>query len=88
MRLSLILASAALALPVPLIAQSAVPQPEASGSPAAKQDGPEKVICKKEIATGSRVAARRTCLTERQWRERAAQAQEALDRRARSGNGG
>lgn len=88
MRLPSILAAAALALPVPLLAQSADPQPEASASPATTQDSREKVICKQEKPLGSRVASRKTCLTEKQWRDRAAQAQEELDRRGRSGNGG
>jgi hypothetical protein len=84
----LILAAIALSLTAPLHAQSTPPQPDASGSPTAIMDVPEKVICKQEKATGSRVASRKTCLTDRQWRERAAKVQEDLDRMVRTGNGG
>lgn len=87
MRLATTLTALALALPMPLIAQSADPQPEASASPMPTQGTPEKVICKQEKVLGSRVASRKTCLTERQWRERSVQSQEELERRTRTGNG-
>lgn len=87
MRHALTLAALALALPVPLLAQTADPQPETAPSPATASGSAEKIICKQEKVLGSRVASRKTCLTQRQWRERAAQAQEELGRRTRTGNG-
>ncbi len=87
MRLALTLAALSLALPMPVLAQSADPQPETAPSPTPTSGGAEKIICKQEKVLGSRVASRKTCLTQRQWRERAAQAQEELGRRTRTGNG-
>jgi hypothetical protein len=85
LRLAPTLAALALALPLPLLAQSADPRPEASPSPG--QDGGEKVICKQEKATGSRVPAKKTCLTEKQWRDKALQAQEGVAHRTRMTTG-
>lgn len=84
MRQSLTFAALMIALAAPLAGQATGPQPEASATPTADA---EKVICKQDKQTGSRVASRKTCLTARQWRERAAQAQEDLGRRTRTGNG-
>ncbi len=86
MRHAIPLAALVLALPLPLLAQSADAETDAPSALPAQEPG-EKVICKQEKQLGSRLASKKTCLTERQWRERAAQAQEQLDRQARSGNG-
>lgn len=86
MRFAPTIAAIALALPLPLLAQSTDPDPEASPSPV--QEGREKVICKQEKTTGSRVAAKKTCLTEKQWRDKALQAQEDAAHRTRMSTGG
>ena len=43
-------------------------------------DGKDKLICKSEKVTGSRLQKRRTCLTRQQWDDLAAETKQDLDR--------
>lgn len=70
MRLTLTLAALTLALPIPLLAQSAEPQPVPSPTPVVKKDASNKLICRREVKTSSRMGAAKTCLTRQQWEER------------------
>jgi hypothetical protein len=40
----------------------------------------EKMVCKTEKVTGSRTKTKRTCLTEKEWDEIAAQSRQGMDR--------
>ncbi len=70
MRLPLTLAAVALALPMPLFAQSAEPQPVPSPAPVAKKEASDKLICRREVKTSSRMGAAKICLTRQQWEEK------------------
>lgn len=48
-------------------AETAQPAPAASSAEAPKE---EKKICKREMATESRMGSKRICLTAAQWRQR------------------
>ncbi len=63
----LLIVSLALATPVPVAQQEAAPA------------GAEKKICKKEMQSGSRVSGKRVCLTQAEWKQRAEEAQRALN---------
>lgn len=64
MLLALALLQAAIAIPTP-----------AATAPA---DG-DKLVCRRVQATGSRMAGKRTCMTQRQWVEQAAARGNLLD---------
>lgn len=70
MRLSLTFAALAIAIPMPLLAQSAEPQPVPSPTPVVKKEASNKMICRREVKTSSRMGAPKTCLTRQQWEER------------------
>ncbi len=70
MRLPLILAALTLTLPMPLLAQSAEPQPVPSPAPVVKKEASNKLICRREVKTSSRMGAPKVCLTRQQWDER------------------
>lgn len=92
MRLALTLAAAALALPLPLLAQAADPAPDAPAAEPvkkakkAKAENPDRLICKQEKKTGSRMGVTSTCLTARQWQELAERTRDQMDDRSRSTN--
>ena len=48
-------------------------QPSAAQAATAEAPKEEKKICKREMATESRMASKRICLTAAQWRERQTQ---------------
>jgi hypothetical protein len=78
-----------LALPAPLLAQSAdTAAPAATPSPAATpdatKDDADKLICKREKTLGSRIATGKTCLTRREWQARANAAREQMETRNRA----
>lgn len=80
MRHSLCLACLLIALPAPLIAQTAQSQSGTTDS-AAPKDDPNKVICKREKTLGSRIPTGKTCLTRKEWQARAEAARELMESR-------
>lgn len=69
MKLTLMVLAISLAAPVSMASAFA----DEAAAPAAQTDQAgakkEKLICRRERATGSRVRVNRTCMTEAQWRE-------------------
>jgi hypothetical protein len=66
-------------LTVPAVAQS--PGQTAGQSQAqAKPNAVDKIVCKTEETTGTRLGAHRVCATEREWREQAEQTQAAVQK--------
>ena len=86
MRLPLILAALTLTLPMPLLAQSADPQPVPSPAPVVKKEASNKMICRREVKTSSRMGAAKICLTRQQWEEKDEAGRRDL--RQTEGNGG
>ena len=82
----LTLAPLALFLPMPLFAQSAETQPVPSTATAVKQEASNKLICRHEVKTSSRMGAAKTCLTRQQWEARDDAGRRDL--RQTEGNGG
>jgi hypothetical protein len=63
----------------PAIAQAPAAAPAQAQSTAKKQDPNEK-ICVKEESTGSRLGAKRICMTRAEWADRKLQDQQELTR--------
>jgi hypothetical protein len=59
-------------------APATTPAPQAQVSPAAKAANEDKVICKTETPTGSRLGAKKTCMKKSDWDKQAAQAREMM----------
>ena len=81
--------AAPLALALAVSAPAMATDENAEGGGEAK----EKLICRTELATGSRVKKRRICMTQEQWRETAAKSRRTMDdlnnnRGAETGGGG
>ena len=59
--------------PLALVAAVAMPVaaqiPATQAQPVAKTDPLDKVVCKKEESLGSRLSAKRVCLTVREWKD-------------------
>ena len=91
---SFIVATALLVALTPAGAQT--PPAAATGSAPAAQPAktkPERVICESETEIGSRLASRRVCMTESQWKEHQLRTQGQLDQfhmttQGRGGSGG
>ena len=66
------------AVAMPVAAQTPAPQP--STPPAAKEDPLNKVVCRKEESLGSRLNAKRVCLTVREWKDMQDANREAFDK--------
>jgi hypothetical protein len=78
--LKLIFASVSVALvAAPAIAQAPAAAPAQSQS-TAKKDDPNQKICVKEESTGSRLGAKRVCMTRAEWDDRRLQDQQELTR--------
>ena len=58
---SVCLSAVALALSVPAVAQEAAPEAD-------KKSDVNRIVCKKEEQIGSRLAAKKVCLTVEEWR--------------------
>ena len=69
--------------PVPGVAS---PGPGPAAASVAPRSDDDKVTCRREEETGSRVNVHRTCLTNLQWRLRAADSQNSLESLQRNGN--
>ncbi len=76
-------AGAALADPPASPTASAAPAAPTASAPDASQPqarNPDtEIVCKTEDATGSRLGAKRVCLTRAQWKARSVAGQEALE---------
>lgn len=68
-----------IALAVPAVAQNPGQAP-ASNIARAKPNAGDKIICKTEETTGTRLGAHKVCATEREWRELAEQTQAAVQK--------
>jgi hypothetical protein len=67
-----------IAIAAPVGAQTSAPaQP---GAPAASKDDPNRIVCEKEEVIGSRLAAKKICLTAAQWQEQKARHREQLEK--------
>lgn len=78
--LKLICASVSVALiAAPAIAQAPAAAP-AQTQTTAKKDDPNEKICVKEEITGSRLGAKRICMTRAEWADRKLQDQQELTR--------
>jgi len=86
LRLPLTFAAFVLALPMPLLAQSAEAQPLLSPAPVLKKEASNKPICRREVKTSSRMGAAKICLTRQQWEEKDEAGRRDL--RQTEGNGG
>jgi hypothetical protein len=62
-----------LAMAITSVSAAANDEPQAGGDK-------EKLICKSEKVTGSRLKKRRTCLTRQQWDDLATETKQDLDR--------
>jgi uncharacterized protein (DUF2147 family) len=63
---------AASALSVQAVAQQPAPQASAAGATEpAKKSGDDKMVCEREEQIGSRLGARKVCMTVRLWAEKA-----------------
>lgn len=85
-----------------LVAAASPPRPAAPGTSNARAGegeavetlnlGDEKVICRREKATGSRVTAKRVCMTARQWEAQRMEDRQRIEQgqaqRTRSDQGG
>jgi|tagenome__1003787_1003787.scaffolds.fasta_scaffold20980733_2 hypothetical protein len=70
--------SALMVLAVPALARS--PDQTAGRQVQAKPNPADKVICKTEETTGTRLGGHRVCATEHEWRELAEQTQAAVQK--------
>ena len=69
--------------PVPGVAS---PGAGAVASTVTSNPDDDKVVCRREEETGSRVNSHRTCLTKLQWRVREADSRNTVDALQRNGN--
>jgi hypothetical protein len=75
---------AATMIAAPLSAQAA-PQAQPLPTDPKKSDA-NKLVCKTEDTIGSRLRAKKVCLTVQQWKEQAAQAREDTERMQQQAN--
>jgi hypothetical protein len=75
---SVILVAAGLAVGMPAAAQTTL-QPQPVQAATAKSDV-NKLICKKEEQIGSRLGAKKVCLTQEQWQARTSEDRQQLER--------
>jgi len=71
------LIAAGISVAMPVAAQTVQPQPLRA---ATVQTDVNKVVCKKEEEIGSRLGAKKVCLTVKQWQERADADREEVER--------
>ena len=75
---SAFLIATGIAVAMPAAAQTTV-DPQPVPAPTAKTDV-NKLVCKREETLGSRLGAKKVCLTVQQWQDRAAQDRDQLER--------
>lgn len=66
------------AVAMPVAAQA--PATASQAQPSAKEDPLNKVVCRKEESLGSRLNAKRVCLTVREWKDMQDANREAFDK--------
>lgn len=71
--------SALIVLAHPLVAQSPT-QTTAQNQAQPKPNAVDKIVCKTEETTGTRLGGHRVCATESEWREQAEQTQAAVQK--------
>ncbi len=71
--------AAAMALAAPTMAQTA-PQPAAAEPAAEATNDPNRMICKKEKVSGTRLSTKKVCMTAAQWAQRQRDERQATDR--------
>lgn len=71
--------SALIVLAPPLVAQSPT-QTTAQNQAQPKPNAVDKIVCKTEETTGTRLGGHRVCATETEWRELAEQTQAAVQK--------
>lgn len=86
MRRALTLAPLLFVIPMPLLALSGEPQPAPSPTPVVNKEASNKLICRREVKTSSRMGAAKICLTRQQWEEKDEAGRRDL--RQTEGNGG
>jgi hypothetical protein len=72
-------------------AMLAAQTPAATASPTpseAEEAAAEKMVCKKEIVTGSRSRTKRTCMTQREWNKLHDQTRDAVHEHIRRSTAG
>lgn len=75
------LAGLALVLGSPTIAQTApADQPIVKDSPTADKNDPNRIVCKREEQIGSRLTAKKVCLTVKEWQDLAQANREEVER--------
>jgi invasion protein IalB len=72
----MLVAAAAVGLTAPTLAQT----PTQSSAAVQKPNDPNEVVCRKEESTGSRIGAKRVCMTRMQWADRQLQDRLELER--------
>jgi len=83
--MKLFLPALAIALAAPAVAQDATQTPAASSATteaatAAEDTSQNRMICKKEKSTGSRLRAGKVCMTAAQWAARQREERQATER--------
>ena len=73
------LAGASLLIAPPAVAQTTQAE-QAQDIPSADSSDVNRIVCKKEETVGSRLAAKKVCLTVKEWQERTAQDRDETDR--------
>ena len=72
----LLVAAVVFGVTPPTLAQSPTQSPPAAQKPY----DPNEIVCKKEESTGSRLGAKRVCMTRVQWADRQLQDRQELER--------
>lgn len=80
LRAILLAAACVLAAGSPAIAQAAPQGVPNSAASADKAPDPNEVICEREQETGSRVGAKRVCMTRSQWADRKSQDRQEIEK--------
>jgi len=69
-----------LSLAAAVIIVSAVPASAQKGTDPSKDRDPNEIVCEKQEVLGSRVAAKKVCMTRAEWAERRRQDRQEIDR--------
>lgn len=64
----------------PALAQSTATSTNQPAANAAPPQNPNEIVCEKQETTGSRIGARRVCMTRAQWADRKLQDRQELER--------
>ena len=64
----------------PALAQSTAASTSQPAADAAPSQNPNEIVCEKQETTGSRIGARRVCMTRAEWADRKLQDRQELER--------